>query len=1491
MYSLGEAVGYIRLEMGKFLSDAEKAKTSTKQIEDEFDKLGGTVKSIEGIIVKSFAAIGTAVVAGLGQAVNVGSQFEASMSQVAATMGMTADDVANGSADFEKLSAAAKEMGETTKFSASQAADALNYLALAGYDTEQAISTLPTVLNLAASGGMDLARASDMITDAASALGLGIDDMSLFADKMAKAAQSSNTSVEQLGNAILQIGGTAKNLSGGVTELNTALGILANNGIKSAEGGTALRQIILNLTAPTEKAAAYMEELGLKVADAAGNVRPLNEIFKDLDEILQSKGITGSADKIKALSQIFDARQLKSANALLSNYGESWDRLYEKIDNAEGASARMAETMETNLKGALTILGSTAEGFGITVYDSIESSFKNAVTEATKQLSNLNNAFKSDEMQASMKKISDAISDAIVKLSEFLGETIPKLVSGLSDLIDNFDKISAGIAGLGTTIALATGGMALYKIQTDLVTQSLIAQKIAQLAANAAALANPYTLVALGIGVLVTALVGEYNQQQENIRQLDELNQKYYDAEAAVNTMADNYDKEIDKAKELESSRDNEINQVNELLSLIERNVNESGNIISNTEMVKDAIDELNSIIPVNIQYQGNQITNYGELTQASKDYCEQLKNEATLEAKIQEYKTATVAYDEAIQKRQELSDSLNEVTRAFKDVEYARDKMNTEINGYVAEYQEQAKAAGMNYRDYVNALYETTEKALNSTQEAYLANEEVIKNSVEILGNAETEITKIQNEIYRSQLETGQEVTGLFRTEAEARVGVAQLEAERLAEIARQGAQSRVEAVESGTDDVITVEEELEAKLEQLEIDFNLGLIESDEEYHRRRLELLENFHGEWSKKTSQWLKQETDYIEQQRENELKEQERQQKERARQREEAERLREQEQREAEQAVKEKERLYKQETQSKIEEIDRRKKRDNEYTDEQYLADLIALKDTIDKKNELWQELDDKIFDYQAKVTENNKRELEQQNKDIFSALKERGDEITKDYTLDDYLQELKDFLATLEEGSELYKQVQKQIRKTEQDITNEKKKQIEEDNKNYLVGLKNKLKYDDTYTKEMYLNDLQAFAQTVDKESDIYKTIVNEIAETQQDIRDENQKTADTAFKAWESGFNSLKSEAENAYNEIINKQKALEDKLNGSIELFETKTKKVLNLTTGLWEDTTIKTTSTKFLKEQISELNDYQKQLERLEKRGVSKELMAEIMGMSDEDAKEYVKSLNQMSDSSLKAYDDAYSAVRKKNKEFAESYYADEVEEFKTNWGDKIKAYIETLPEDAKSAAKELITNFVSGLSDTDADDSNNVFNELFTGLTDGLSDKIESGDLFKNYGTKSVENLNTEIENEKPKLNKTGTSMSDWIANPLVTGFVTIMKDGKSKIEKQAEAWGKAIKEKVLPSLNEIEQKADSVLNTTIPQSVYQNNNLNNSVPKVGTTTFVQQNQLTQKDIENAIKNSIPSGDVIMRIDGDKFAQISRKQLNILAQKNGKLGLKV
>lgn len=1547
MYNMGDAVGHIRLEMDRFLSDCQLAQRSTQSIDSQFERLGNTCKKIEGIIVKSFAAIGTAIVAGLGKATDVGSQFEKSMSQVAATMGMTSDDVRNGSADFERLSAAAKEMGETTKFSASQAADALNYLALAGYDTEQSISTLPTVLNLAAAGGMELAKASDMITDAASALGLSIDDLSLFSDKLAKASQSSNTSVQQLGDAILQIGGTARNLSGGVTELNTALGILANNGIKAAEGGTALRQIVLNLTAPTKQAKEYMEQLGLKVKDLQGNVRPLNEIFADLDEILQSKGITGSADKIEALSQIFDARQLKSATALLNNYGDSWDRLYDKIDNAEGAAAQMAETMETNLQGAMTILGSTAEGLGITIYESISDSLKEAVAEATRQVSNLNKEFKTEELKESLKTISDAFSEFIKKISEFIANTLPDLVKGMANLIDNFDKISSIIAGVGTAFVGATAGMMLYKIQTDLVTQSLIAQKLAQLAANAALLANPYTLVAISLGILVGALVNEYNQQQKNYELIDKANEKYRETANTIKEYSDAYDEEIEKIEELSSAHNEEIDNVNKLTNVIKNNVDETGKIVSNTELVKDAIDELNTILPINIQYQDDQIINYKDLVVGSKEYCEQLKQEAIVQANIEKYKAAALAYDDAEKRQEELTKNFEEAQKRFEEVRKAHEDYDADISKFQAE----ADAMGMFVGEYINDLYDSSKAALENAQSALDENANIMNRAQQdmldaqsSMENANVKLAKASNELYRQQLEAGQKVTGLYKTEAEARIAIAEEEARKLKEI---NSQTNEELLEDKTG----AEEDLEAALERLEIKFNTGIISSEEEYHKKRLELLENFHGEWTKKTSSWLKQERDYAQKQVDDEIEAEKRKY-------EEEERERKRQQREEEQATRERERMYEEETRKKIEEIDRRKKRDESYTDEQYIADLTALRDTIDKKNDMWQDLDDKIFDYQQKVTENNKKELEKQNQDTFDSLRKRKekeknytsdmyiadlkafadmldkesdlyekvmDEVSdeyerqaqerekaneksfqdlrdkydieknKGYSLSDYLSDLNALLDTLDKTSDLYTDILKEISRVEDEITKaeekaaqEEKKRIEDENKKYLESLKNRLKQDETYTKEMYLVDLQAFAETLDKESDLYQTILNEIADVNKSISDDNQKAADKAFKSWESGFDSLKSKAEKAYDEIIDKQKKLEDTLNGQIELYEAKTKKVKNLTTGLWEDVEVKKTSTQFLKDQMKEIESYQAQLEALEKKGISDDLMAEILGMDEESAKEYVKQLNTMSADSLKTYDETYQKLKQKNKEFSEKYYSDEVETFKTEWGKKITDYINTLPEEAKSAAKELIEEFVKELTGSDISDTNSAFTDIFGQMTSGLSKNIEEGNMFKNYGKKSIENLEKEIEEKSEDLDTACTETGENAGKALADGIESQEENVKNKTIKLFSSIKQVCKEEI-KKLNDYFDKA---INFKLPDSITVNNNSykSNSANSAQLSANTK-SAITINDLRNLLEEMIPNGDVVLNVDGDTFGRISRKQLNAYAHQAGDIGLQV
>ena len=329
----------------------------------------------------------------MSDSVQVGQTFEASMSQVMATMGISKDTITeDGIKPYEMLKETAEEMGATTQFSASQASDALNYLALAGYDAEKACGALPTVLNIAAAGGMELANASDMVTDAMSALGIEATSQNLeeFGDKLAKTSQKSNTSVAQLGEAILTVGGTAKNLAGGTTEMNTALGILADNGIKGAEGGTALRNMILALGSPTDKAKAQLDALGVQVYDTEGKMRPLNDIFGDLNSSMAN--MTDEQKNI-ALSDIFNKVDLKSSSALLANCGDRWNELSGYINKSDGACEDMAETMNDNLKGDITSMQSALEGLKIALSDTLNNDLRTIVQNATGYLAELRNSF------------------------------------------------------------------------------------------------------------------------------------------------------------------------------------------------------------------------------------------------------------------------------------------------------------------------------------------------------------------------------------------------------------------------------------------------------------------------------------------------------------------------------------------------------------------------------------------------------------------------------------------------------------------------------------------------------------------------------------------------------------------------------------------------------------------------------------------------------------------------------------------------------------------------------------------------------------------------------------------------------------------------------------------------------------------------------------------------------------------------------------------
>lgn len=420
----------------------------------------------------------TAGVTALGTAsVTTAANFESSMSQVQATMGITKDSMSkvNGQSvnTMDTLSKLAKKMGAETAFSASECAEALNYLALAGYDTEQMCNTLPTVLNLAAAGDIALADASDMVTDAMSALGMGVDEAETMVDQMAKTASTTNTSVAQLGEGILTIGATAKSIKGGTAELNTALGILANNGIKGAEGGTHLRNIILSLQNPTDKAAAQMEALGISVYDSEGNMRSMNDILGDLNKSMD--GMT-SAEKSNIIGTIFNKTDLSSVNALLANTGSTWDSLQKSITESGGAAQQMADTQLDNLQGQITILKSALEGLAISFGELLMPAIKQIVGWVQKFVDWLNG-------------LSEGTQKTVV--------TIALLAAALGSVLIVIGKVISAVGTIMTVVPKITG-----VINTV---------KGAFAALNTTMLANPIVLIIAAIAALVAAFIYLWN--------------------------------------------------------------------------------------------------------------------------------------------------------------------------------------------------------------------------------------------------------------------------------------------------------------------------------------------------------------------------------------------------------------------------------------------------------------------------------------------------------------------------------------------------------------------------------------------------------------------------------------------------------------------------------------------------------------------------------------------------------------------------------------------------------------------------------------------------------------------------------------------------------------------------------------------------------------------------------------------------------------------
>ena len=476
-------------ELQKLAQEAVNSNAALAKIEEVGGKLENVGNTISGVGTKLLPV--TAAVTGLGAAaVKTTSDFDTAMSQVQATMGVTKDAMSEVDGQtvntVDTLRDLAKEMGAKTAFSASECAEALNYLALAGYNTQQMCDTLPTVLNLAAAGDIDLASASDMVTDAMSALGMGTDEATTMVDQMSKTASTTNTSVAQLGEGILTIGATAKSIKGGTAELNTALGILANNGIKGAEGGTHLRNVILSLQNPTDGAAKVMKELGVETYDSEGNMRSLNDILGDLNTSMD--GMT-SAEKSNIIATIFNKTDLASVNSLLANTGDTWNSLQQGITDSGGAAQQMADTQLDNLSGQITILKSAVEGLAISFGEALMPTIRSIVAKIQSFVDWLNSL--NEEQRNTIIKVGALVA----ALGPFL-IIIGKTISTVGSAMKGFSSLAKTIGTLGTKMAGSSGS-------------------VTGLASAIGAVAGPVLAVVAVIGVLVAAFVTLWNTNEE----------------------------------------------------------------------------------------------------------------------------------------------------------------------------------------------------------------------------------------------------------------------------------------------------------------------------------------------------------------------------------------------------------------------------------------------------------------------------------------------------------------------------------------------------------------------------------------------------------------------------------------------------------------------------------------------------------------------------------------------------------------------------------------------------------------------------------------------------------------------------------------------------------------------------------------------------------------------------------------------------------------
>lgn len=438
------------------LKDAEgNASSSTS-------KIGGAFKTV-GKVAKTAMAAGSAAAAAFTKtSIDSGMNFDTAMSQVAATMGTTVDKIGN-------VEAKAEEMGRTTKYTATEAAEGMNILAQAGLSADEQISGIGTVLNLASAGAMSLEESASYTAGAVKGFGDSMSNASYYADLMAKGATLANTDVRGLGEAFSGSAATAKNYGQAADSVTLSLLRLAEQNVTGSEASTALNRAMADLYTPTDDASKALDQLGVSAYKSNGEAKDFNDLVDELNGSLQ--GMTAE-QKNNALATIFTTQGLQAFNKMTASSDATVQKFWKGIQDSSGSAAQQAATQLDNLKGDITLLSSATEGLELGFYNTFSGTIRGAIKGITSEVSGLAEAMESGGISGALSKLAqDAInfSGQLPGLAKIGGDLINGLISSVTQ---NSGSITTAVSQLLNNLAstISTGLNVFTSVGVNLLT-------------------------------------------------------------------------------------------------------------------------------------------------------------------------------------------------------------------------------------------------------------------------------------------------------------------------------------------------------------------------------------------------------------------------------------------------------------------------------------------------------------------------------------------------------------------------------------------------------------------------------------------------------------------------------------------------------------------------------------------------------------------------------------------------------------------------------------------------------------------------------------------------------------------------------------------------------------------------------------------------------------------------------------------------------------